>query len=231
MNFDSLGIIFAVKNLETSHEFYERLGFKVILRRPDRKDGGRSSVIEHELLRLGLMQGIIPINMLHFVIEDISKLLPVLKERFPDGRVMHKGKAFDLRDPDGNDVYCMEGQSEPPGRRQAASKESKTDFGKFDVILDVKSIEKSHAFYKQLGFEVASSDVEGGFSVIEHDLLRLVLMKDHIKGNMLNFRPKDITKLLPKLKQRFPHGDVMHEGKAFDIRDPDGNDVYFCEDH
>ncbi len=105
------------------------------------------------------------------------------------------------------------------------------DFGKLDIILNVKSIEASHEFYQKLGFEVVSWEVEERVSVLEHKLLRLVLMQGHVDGNMFNFRPQDISKLLPELEQRFPDGKVMHDGKAFDLRDPDGNNVYVCEDH
>ncbi len=68
-------------------------------------------------------------------------------------------------------------------------------------------------------------------SVLEHKLLRLILMQGHVDGNMFNFRPQDISKLLPELEQRFPDGKVTSGGKAFDLRDPDGNNVYVCEDH
>ena len=74
------------------------------------------------------------------------------------------------------------------------------NFGKLDIILNVKSIEASHEFYQKLGFEVVSWEVEERVSVLEHKLLRLVLMQGHVDGNMFNFRPQDISKLLPELE-------------------------------
>ena len=76
-----------------------------------------------------------------------------------------------------------------------------------------------------------SWDKKLGVSEIAHGEFRLVLMQGHITGNMLNFLPDDISKVLPNLKAAFPDGKVMGEGKAFDIYDPDGNEVYLCEDH
>src|SRR5262245_15365795 len=103
------------------------------------------------------------------------------------------------------------------------------EFGKLDIILKVEDLGASIAFYGQLGFEVLESG--DGLVVIRHELLTLVLMQGHVRTNMFNFRPPDISRLLPELKRRFPSGKELAEGQAFEVRDPDGNTIYVCQDH
>ncbi len=103
--------------------------------------------------------------------------------------------------------------------------------GNIDTVLNVADIEASREFYEKLGFQSVSSDVPGGLAVLVLGAFRLVLMRGHVQGNMLNLRPSNMSKVLPELKRRFPSGTVMSDGESFDLRDPDGNNVYICQDH
>lgn len=105
MNLDRFSMSLAVKNLETSKEFYERLGFTVF-------DGDTAQgwlMLEHPCVKLGLFQGMFKDNILTFHPHDVRDL----QRQLEAGGIMLDSKADEsgngpafvtLRDPDGNQI-------------------------------------------------------------------------------------------------------------------------------
>src|SRR4051812_20767477 len=74
--------------------------------------------------------------------------------------------------------------------------------GKLDVCLNVKDINKSLAFYEELGFRKENGDAAQGYMIVVNGNARLGLFQGHISRNMLNFRGEDVFALAAELKKR-----------------------------
>ncbi len=251
-----LDFVLHVDSVEKSQRFYELLGFQVVEISEASAYGDRVAVVEHELLRLHLAEGWFGERharpetwcgggRMCFRPADISGALPTLQQRF-DGRgeVVAGGKAFDIQDPDGNVIYIWEDVSsadEHTAAGQGAGPEDALDLGRLDIILNVQSADASIEFYEKLGFRHLESARRERLAEVEHEQVDLLLMERWIGANMFNFIVADMSDTLPELTERFDDrvvaelglpraGEVMHGGKAFDIADPDGNDIYFREE-
>ncbi len=102
-----LEVCLAVKDVEKSVEFYQKLGFEQLAGDPDEK----WAVIENDSgARLGLYQEVLADNMMNFRGGDIQKIADTLRERGitlksdvesePDGSL-----GCTVEDPDGNLIY------------------------------------------------------------------------------------------------------------------------------
>ena len=104
--------------------------------------------------------------------------------------------------------------------------------GRFEFCLTVKDIKESLGFYKKLGFKSKDGNLDEGWQIIEHGNCILGLYQGHIKVNLLNFRGGDVFAIAEYLKSQGLElaKDAFTEedgSAAAEIRDPDGNCVYF----
>lgn len=113
MDLGTFSLSLTVKNIETSLEFYEKLGFKVI-------DGGHVNegfkdtdtmkwrIIENPSIKIGLFQGMFDHNILTFNSKDVLSLQEALSEKHV--QLSKKAKKEDpmksilFADPDGNQI-------------------------------------------------------------------------------------------------------------------------------
>jgi catechol 2,3-dioxygenase-like lactoylglutathione lyase family enzyme len=114
--------------------------------------------------------------------------------------------------------------------------------GAFSVSLSVKDINKSKAFYENLGFQVLGGDITQNWLILKNENCIIGLFQGMFEKNMLTFNPgwnengqnldtfTDIRDLQKQLKTKEVHflteADETSEGPAsFIIKDPDGNPI------
>ena len=116
------------------------------------------------------------------------------------------------------------------------------DLGAFSVSLAVKDLEKSRAFYAELGFETFAGTAEHGYLILKNGEHLIGLFQGMFEGNILTFNPgwdqsagetdtfTDIRELQKQLKSKgialTTEADENSEGPAsLTLVDPDGNAI------
>lgn len=114
--------------------------------------------------------------------------------------------------------------------------------GAFSVSLNVKDINKSKAFYEDLGFQVLGGDIAQNWLILRNESCVIGLFQGMFEKNILTFNPgwsqnadnldsfTDIRDLQKQLKAKgvkmLTEADESREGPAsFTIEDPDGNPI------
>ncbi|MGB2993610.1 MAG: VOC family protein [Paenisporosarcina sp.] len=114
--------------------------------------------------------------------------------------------------------------------------------GAFSVSLTVKDINKSKAFYEDLGFQVLGGDIAQNWLILKNEGCVIGLFQGMFEKNILTFNPgwnqnadsldsfSDIRDLQKQLKAKgvkmLTEADESSEGPAsFTIEDPDGNPI------
>ena len=116
------------------------------------------------------------------------------------------------------------------------------DLGAFSVSLSVKDLEKSRAFYAELGFETMAGNAEHGYLILKNGAHLIGLFQGMFEGNILTFNPgwdqnageldefTDVREIQARLKAAgialTTEADPDGEGPAsFTLVDPDGNTI------
>lgn len=114
--------------------------------------------------------------------------------------------------------------------------------GAFSASLSVKDINKSKAFYEDLGFQVLGGDIAQNWLILKNESCVIGLFQGMFEKNILTFNPgwnqnaesldsfSDIRDLQKQLKTKgvkmLTEADESSEGPAsFTIEDPDGNPI------
>jgi predicted lactoylglutathione lyase len=114
--------------------------------------------------------------------------------------------------------------------------------GAFSASLSVKDINKSKAFYEDLGFQVLGGDIAQNWLILKNEGCVIGLFQGMFEKNILTFNPgwnqnaesldsfSDIRDLQKQLKAKgvkmLTEADESSEGPAsFTIEDPDGNPI------
>ncbi|PGS53439.1 VOC family protein [Bacillus sp. AFS041924] len=114
--------------------------------------------------------------------------------------------------------------------------------GAFSVSLTVRDINKSKAFYENLGFQVFGGDITQNWLILKNENSIIGLFQGMFEKNILTFNPgwnenaenlesfTDIRELQKQLKEKeikfLTEADETTEGPAsFIIEDPDGNTI------
>ena len=114
--------------------------------------------------------------------------------------------------------------------------------GAFSLSLTVKDIQKSHEFYKKLGFEDIGGDISQNWLIMKNEDCIIGLFQGMFEKNMMTFNPgwdadakevnpfMDVRVLQEELQAKgiefVSTADVNTEGPAsFIIEDPDGNPI------
>lgn len=114
--------------------------------------------------------------------------------------------------------------------------------GAFSISLNVADIQKSKAFYQQLGFEVTGGNEEQNWLILKNDTTVIGLFQGMFDKNMLTFNPgwnNNAEQVNPftdvrQIQQSLAENDVEFVYKAdeettgpasFIIHDPDGNPI------
>ena len=114
--------------------------------------------------------------------------------------------------------------------------------GAFSASLTVKDINKSKAFYEDLGFQVLGGDIAQNWLILKNESCVIGLFQGMFEKNILTFNPgwnqnaesldsfTDIRDLQKQLKAKgvkmLTEADESSEGPAsFTIEDPDGNPI------
>ncbi|MBB4825027.1 putative lactoylglutathione lyase [Sporosarcina luteola] len=112
--------------------------------------------------------------------------------------------------------------------------------GAFSVSLSVKDIQKSKAFYENLGFQTLGGDITQNWIIMKNENTVIGLFQGMFEKNILTFNPgwnqnaenldafTDIRDLQKQLKANgvklLTEADETSEGPAsLTIEDPDGN--------
>lgn len=113
--------------------------------------------------------------------------------------------------------------------------------GAFSISLSVKDLEKSRAFYKDLGFDDFGGMAEHGYAIMKNGDTLIGLFQGMFEGNLLTFNPgwdqsagevnpfEDVRDIKAKL-QAAGHEISQEQGgsegpASFAITDPDGNAI------
>ena len=119
--------------------------------------------------------------------------------------------------------------------------------GAFSVSLSVADIQKSAAFYQQLGFEPFGGDIEQNWLILKNGDTLIGLFQGMFEGNMMTFNPgwdqnaqpedefDDVRQIQSRLKAAGisidNEADESSSGPAsFSVVDPDGN-VILIDQH
>jgi len=106
------------------------------------------------------------------------------------------------------------------------------DLGEHFPCLNVRDLSRSIEFYKLLDFRVIEDHSEENWAVLQHNNMALCLYQGHIHENLINFRGGDIEAICKEATAR----GLQFSKPAFtesdgswgaEIRDPDGNCIYF----
>jgi len=114
--------------------------------------------------------------------------------------------------------------------------------GAFSLSLTVKDINKSHEFYKKLGFDDFGGDISQNWLIMKNEDCIIGLFQGMFEKNMLTFNPgwdadakevnpfKDIRVLQEELQEKgiefVSKADLNTKGPAsFILEDPDGNPI------
>ncbi|HEX9709253.1 MAG TPA: VOC family protein [Candidatus Thermoplasmatota archaeon] len=120
----------------------------------------------------------------------------------------------------------------PRRRRPTAERPLRTDLGRVDFCLNVRSIARSREFYGTLGFRKVGGNIERKWLIMKRGEFRLGLFQGYIDENLVNFRGGHVGRIVEGLGERglkpynvrklAPDGS----GSAL-LKDPDGNVLFF----
>ena len=106
------------------------------------------------------------------------------------------------------------------------------DLGEHYPCLNVQDLTRSIEFYQKLDFTIIEDHTSENWAVLQHNNMALCLFQGHIDENLINFRGGNIEAIhkeatsrglkLTKPARLEPDGSWSAE-----IRDPDGNVIYF----
>lgn len=108
----------------------------------------------------------------------------------------------------------------------------RTDLGRVDMCLDVKSIKRSHAFYRKLGFTLIGGKMEQKWLILKRGEFRLGLFQGFIDRNVINFRGGHVGNIVEGLLERglkpYRVRGLQPDGRGSALLDdPDGNQIFF----
>ena len=106
------------------------------------------------------------------------------------------------------------------------------DLGEYHPCLNVKDLEASIRFYEKLGFEMIGDHRQEKWAIMRHNNMILNLFQGHIVEDLINFRGGDIQAIAAALEAQglelSKPAAVESDGSwSAEIRDPDGNVIYF----
>lgn len=130
------------------------------------------------------------------------------------------------------------------GMEITQSDSSSMNLGAFSISLNVENLERSKAFYEQLGFSVFVGSIEENYLIMKSNQIVIGLFYGMFEPNILTFNPgwdqnatplehytdiREIYQHLKSLDVEFLTDTVLPEkGPAnFMISDPDGNILLF----
>ncbi len=106
------------------------------------------------------------------------------------------------------------------------------DLGEHYPCLNVQDLTRSIEFYQKLDFTIIGDHRSENWAVLQHNNMALCLFQGHIDKNLINFRGGNIEAIHKEAASRGlkftkparlePDGSLSAE-----IRDPDGNVIYF----
>lgn len=107
------------------------------------------------------------------------------------------------------------------------------ELGQFSVSLTVKDIEKSHAFYSDLGFSAHKEcgGIAEKWLIMQRGEVVIGLFQDMFDANILTFNPSDVRGIQTQLKSKGHEFAVETNGDSGPahciLKDPDGNTIMF----
>ena len=235
-----------VKSISKSAQFYKTLGLKVI--------GGKQEqgwlILQHANCIIGLFEGHIQRNLLHFRGCDIFETEKKLMERglTPSTRAHieeceHGGDgtpSMEFIDPDSNVIYFNTAPDEPSVELNINNLPSgKPDerLGRFELCLACINLDESIYFYERLGFDLIDGNPKDeGWAILKHSngIVALYAKSDgHMNKDMiLNFRGGDVKVITSDLKKKgITFTKVYKAGKngggSATLEDPDCNEIFF----
>lgn len=121
------------------------------------------------------------------------------------------------------------------------------ELGNFSVSLNVRDIQKSKAFYEDLGFSEFGGDISQNWVILKNGSCTIGLFQGMFDSNILTFNPgwnanaekldsfSDVRELQKTLKEKGVAltSETDEEGKgpaSFTLVDPDGN-VILVDQH
>ena len=106
------------------------------------------------------------------------------------------------------------------------------DLGEHHSCLNVQDLTRSIEFYQKLDFMIIGDHRSESWAVLQHNNMTLCLFQGHIDENLINFRGGDIEAIYNEATDRglefTKPAHIEPDGSwSAEIRDPDGNAVYF----
>ena len=103
------------------------------------------------------------------------------------------------------------------------------DLGKFSISLNVKDIEKSLAFYQQLGFSQIAGELAQNWVILENGEAKIGLFEGMFDKNIMTFNPANIKPIQEKLAENGIDFGQNISGQDWPnmalFTDPDGNQI------
>ncbi|RKQ29972.1 VOC family protein [Oceanobacillus halophilus] len=116
------------------------------------------------------------------------------------------------------------------------------ELGAFSISLNVKDLQKSKAFYENLGFETLGGDMNHNYLILKNGQTLIGLFQGLFEKNILTFNPgwdnnaknlenfTDVRDLQKELKKKgmglIQEADDSTSGPAYvTLEDPDGNPI------
>jgi catechol 2,3-dioxygenase-like lactoylglutathione lyase family enzyme len=107
--------------------------------------------------------------------------------------------------------------------------EPSVELGHFSISLAVKDLERSHAFYKTLGFRRIDGDPAQNWLILKNGDAKIGLFAGMFEGNLVTFNPPDarsVQALVTAAGYALEKPTEAGEGPThFVVRDPDGNTI------
>ncbi len=108
----------------------------------------------------------------------------------------------------------------------------RVDLGRVDMCLDVKSIARSRAFYRKLGFSQIGGKFDERWLIMRRGDFRLGLFQGYIDENVINFRGGHVGRIVKGLEERglkpYRVRGLQPSGRGSAlVDDPDGNIIFF----
>ncbi len=241
LNLGRFEICLNVANLKESIDFYNQLGFDRIGGDPEQG----WSILKHSNCIMGLFQGHIDKNLLHFRGKDpfhIEKELEkndIITNTKAHIEECDGSPSMEIIDPEGNVIYFNTAADEPEIKFgiKKLPENKRFKLGRFEMCLDCMDFEETLDFYVRLGFDlIDGSPDEEGWAILKHNNGIIALFR-HGDINMqkkwvLNFRGSDVKQNVDDMKaagyefqKDFRAG--KNGGDCATMEDPDGNIIFF----
>ncbi len=106
------------------------------------------------------------------------------------------------------------------------------DLGEHFPCLNVRDLTQSIEFYQKLDFTIIEDHRSENWAVVQHNNMALCLFQGHIDKNLINFRGGNIEAIHKEATSRglkFTKPACLEPDGSWsaEIRDPDGNVIYF----